>query len=101
MSVSLTFTHNHPVGAADALKYRKVSEETREKFLDLFKAGHDPASALESHRYACLSAYITYLGAFKKKIQKSEITMEVGGWVQVSFGFFLLENRPEIALNQY
>ena len=25
--------------------------------------------------------------------------MEVGGWVQVSLGFFL-ENRPKIALNQ-
>ena len=25
--------------------------------------------------------------------------MEVGGLVQVSFGFFFLENRPKIALN--
>ena len=33
--------------------------------------------------------------------QESEITMEVAGWVQVSLGFFLLENRPKIALNQY
>ena len=34
-----------------------------------------------------------------KKFKKSEITMEVGGWVQVSLGFFL-ENCPKIALNQ-
>ena len=27
--------------------------------------------------------------------------MEVGGWVQVSLGFFLVENHPKIALNQY
>ena len=47
-------------------------------------------------------AYV--LGALqRKKFKKSEITidMEVGGWLQVSLGFFLLENRPEIALNQY
>ena len=34
-------------------------------------------------------------------LQKSEITREVGGWVQVSLGlFFLGENCPKIALNQ-
>ena len=34
--------------------------------------------------------------------QNSEITMEVGGWVQISLGFcFILENHPKIALNQY
>ena len=27
--------------------------------------------------------------------------MEVGGWVQVSLGFFLVENQPKTALNQY
>ena len=27
--------------------------------------------------------------------------MEVGGWVQVSLGIFLVENHPKIALNQY
>ena len=26
--------------------------------------------------------------------------MEVGGWVQVSLGIFLVENHPKIALNQ-
>ena len=29
-----------------------------------------------------------FRGFAKKKIPKSEITMEVGGWVQVSLGFF-------------
>ena len=42
------------------------------------------------------------LGAVQRKqFQKSEITMEVGGWVQVSLGFFVLENHPKIPLNQY
>ena len=27
--------------------------------------------------------------------------MEVGGWVQVSLGFFFWENHPKIHLNQY
>ena len=29
------------------------------------------------------------------------ITMEVGGWVQVSLGFVVVENHPKIPLNQY
>ena len=36
--------------------------------------------------------------AKKKKFKKSEITLEVGGWFQVSLGFFF--NRPKIALEQ-
>ena len=43
-----------------------------------------------------------HLGALqRKKRKKSKITMEVGGWVQVSLGMFCVENRPKIALNQY
>ena len=38
----------------------------------------------------------------RKKFQNSEITIEVGGWVQVSLGILLLlEKHPKIALNQY
>ena len=51
MIVVLQFIHNHPIMAADALKHRKVADETRQKLLDLFKSGHSPATALESHRY--------------------------------------------------
>ena len=33
---------------------------------------------------------VVFKGLFKeRKFKKSEITMEVGGWVQVSLGFFL------------
>ena len=44
-----------------------------------------------------------YYRGFAKKT-KSEITMEVGGWVHVSLGIiiiFLLKIAPKIALNQY
>ena len=37
----------------------------------------------------------------RKKFQKSENIMEVGGWVQVSLRIFFWENHPKIALNQY
>ena len=39
--------------------------------------------------------------AKKTKFQKSEITMEVDGWVQVSLRIFFGENHPKIALNLY
>ena len=39
-------------------------------------------------------------GVAKKTFPKSELTMEVGGWVQVLLGISV-ENRPKIALNQY
>ena len=38
----------------------------------------------------------------EKKFKISEITMEVGGWVQVSNTLnFCVENHPKIPLNQY
>ena len=37
--------------------------------------------------------------AKKQKVQKSEITIEVGGWAQASLGFFL-ENHPKTPLYQ-
>ena len=38
--------------------------------------------------------------AKRNKFQKSEFTMEVGGWVQVSLGF-LCGKYPKTALKQY
>ena len=32
-------------------------------------------------------------GLCKEKIQQSEFTLEVGGWVQVSFGFFFKSSQ--------
>ena len=48
-------------------------------------------------------ACINIMGLCKEKnSKKSEITMEVGGWVQISLGIlFCFENHPKIALNQY
>ena len=43
--VHLKHNHNHPVYAADALRFRPIAGNTTMKYLDLFKLGHSPASA--------------------------------------------------------
>ena len=44
-----------------------------------------------------------FMGFAKYNIfKKTDLSMEVGGWVQVSLGMLLcLENLPKIAPNQY
>ena len=49
--VKLKCSHNHPLGAAHALKHRAVSEEVKERFLDLFSKGYSPSKALELYKY--------------------------------------------------
>lgn len=43
---NLVLNHNHNTNAS-ALKHRKVSDETREELIKLFKSGHSPATALK------------------------------------------------------
>ncbi|CAG0884231.1 unnamed protein product [Darwinula stevensoni] len=50
MVVSMHHTHNHGINTADALRHRDVSDGVRTKFLDLYKHGHTPASALQVHK---------------------------------------------------
>ena len=45
VAVTLKHTHNHLVNNADALRFRPVSESTKEKYYDLFTQGHSPSSA--------------------------------------------------------
>lgn len=49
---TITFSgrHNHPLNSADTLRRRDVSPQVRDKFLQLFAAGHSPSSALETHK---------------------------------------------------
>ena len=59
-----------------------------------------PACLYETTLFRLRFCLVVIRGMAKKeKIQKSEIPMEVGGWVQVSLGIFFL-NPPKIALNQ-
>ncbi|CAG9813941.1 unnamed protein product [Phaedon cochleariae] len=46
--IKLIPNHNHPTSGAEALRYRRVSDETNDKLINLFEAGHSPSSAIES-----------------------------------------------------
>ncbi|RGB31967.1 hypothetical protein C1646_763435 [Rhizophagus diaphanus] len=52
LEVNLRFTHNHIVNSAESLSFRRVNGEIREKFLELFKDGHSPASAMYDYEDA-------------------------------------------------
>ena len=43
--VVLKHNHNHLVHVADALRFRRMSVDTKEKYYDLFSQGHSPATA--------------------------------------------------------
>lgn len=45
--IKLIPDHNHSTDNADALRFRPVSEETKDKLLMLFECGHSPATALQ------------------------------------------------------
>jgi hypothetical protein len=49
-TVDMNFSHNHSLKSADVLRFRRVCKEVEAKLLDLFRKGHSPASALESHK---------------------------------------------------
>ncbi len=44
--INIKFTHNHIINSAEALSFQHVKKEVRDKYLELFKDGHSPASAL-------------------------------------------------------
>jgi len=46
LKINLKFTHNHIVNSAESLSFRHVNGEARDKYLELFKDGHSPASAM-------------------------------------------------------
>lgn len=46
LEINLKFTHNHVVNSAESLSFRHVDGAVREKYLELFKDGHSPASAM-------------------------------------------------------
>ena len=51
MEIKLFHVHNHSLESADVLKYRDVSSEVRETFVQLFSEGYNPAAALEFFKY--------------------------------------------------
>ncbi|KAJ8032144.1 hypothetical protein HOLleu_25583 [Holothuria leucospilota] len=49
--INLIWDHNHEVECADAFRKRDVNDTTKEKLLELFRAGHSPSSALDTLKY--------------------------------------------------
>ncbi|CAB5326218.1 unnamed protein product [Rhizophagus irregularis] len=49
LEVNIKFTHNHVINSAELLSFRHVNEKVCEKFLQLFKDGYSPASAMYVH----------------------------------------------------
>jgi len=47
-TLKLNWAHNHPIRAADVLRRRPVSKETKETLKSMFNMGHTPSSALHS-----------------------------------------------------
>ena len=45
LEIKLYYDHNHAIAAADALRYRPVSEVTKKLFIDLFDEDVSPSSA--------------------------------------------------------
>ena len=46
LEINIKFTHNHIINSAESLSFRRVKGEVKEKFVELFKDRHSPASAL-------------------------------------------------------
>ena len=45
VALTLKHIHNHLIDVADALRFRPLSNSTKEKYYDLFRQGHSPSSA--------------------------------------------------------
>ena len=49
VTMQLNACHNHPIEAADALRFRPISDETRHRYYELFRLGHSPSSAFSEY----------------------------------------------------
>jgi hypothetical protein len=50
LEVEIKFTHNHVINSAESLSFRRVEEEVQQEFINLFKDGHSPSSALYAYK---------------------------------------------------
>ena len=49
LEINIRFTHNHVINSAASLSFRRVKDEVCEEFLNLFRDGHSPSSAIYAH----------------------------------------------------
>ena len=50
LELSISFLHNHSIESANAVKYHDVSDETKNKFIELFEAAHSASSAYQEYK---------------------------------------------------
>ena len=50
LEVMLIYTHNHSIESANAVKFHEVSEETKERFIELFENDHSASSAYAEYK---------------------------------------------------
>ena len=48
--IDIVYKHNHSINSASAVKYHNVTEETKQKLLDLFKAGYSASRAYDKYK---------------------------------------------------
>lgn len=50
LEIELHFTHSHIINSAESLSFRRVQDDVREEFINLFKDGYSPSSALHTYK---------------------------------------------------
>ena len=50
MLLKMSYVHNHSINSSDALRYRPIGENAKEKLKQLFLDGHSPSSAYQAFK---------------------------------------------------
>ena len=58
LEVTIAFSHNHSIESANAVKYHDVRDETKEKFIELFKEDHSASSAYQAYKNYLMKMHV-------------------------------------------
>ncbi|CAB4469559.1 hypothetical protein GLOIN_2v1783666 [Rhizophagus irregularis DAOM 181602=DAOM 197198] len=50
LEINFRFTHNHVIDSSESLSFQHVKEEVHERFLELFRDGYSPVSAIYTYK---------------------------------------------------
>ena len=96
LEIVLKYDHNHSIESASALRFHNVSEETKKKFIELFKNDHSAASAYQDYKNHLMREH----GNNFVKISADRAIMPDYKWVFSFHSIFIKEqfgkiNSPE------
>ena len=96
LEIVLKYNHNHCIESASALRFHNVSEETKKKFIELFKNDHSAASAYQDYKNHLIREH----GNHFVKISAYSAIMPDYKWVFSFHSIFIKEqfgkiNSPE------